>query len=299
MPGPTRLWLLVLWLIVLCVGNGLSSHAQVMPPIQPIITDITISNVRDNTFTVSWITDQLAAGEVRYGTAPANLNHTAQDVRGVGMTDTHYVTVLGLAPNTVYYFDVASSGTVNNNGGAHFTVTTGPVLGLPAADTVYGLVYRQDWVTLSVGSIVYITLFDNNGSGSSGQAATLSSLVDSSGYWFANLGSARRTNLGGYFTYSSSGDGLILTTQGGFDGAVRRTTDTGADSPAPNLVQRSGRFDFMAPVGVGIEDVQAEATCWRQPLSASCPAAYDTDSDGDFDIVDTMRVAASWGCVTP
>ena len=51
--------------------------------------------------------------------------------------------------------------------------------------------------------IVYITLFDDDGSGSSGQAAELSSLVDSSGYWYANLGNARTADLSGYFNYSA------------------------------------------------------------------------------------------------
>ena len=78
------------------------------------------------------------------GASPANLTQIAQDVRGVSTTDdTHYVAVMGLTPGALYYFDVASSGTVNNCG-AHFTLTIGPVLGLPASDTVYGLVYKQD-----------------------------------------------------------------------------------------------------------------------------------------------------------
>ena len=297
----TKRWrLLILMMAVLGMCLSPSGHAQATLAPDLVISEVRISNVRDNTFTVSWITDQVATGEVRYGTSPGSLTQIAYDVRGVSATDdTHYVAVLGLTPSTLYYFDVASSGTVNNNGGAHFTVTTGPVLGLPASDTIYGLVYKQDWTTLSAGSLVYITLFDNNGTGSSGQAAELSSLVDSSGFWFTNLGSARRANLAGYFIYSSSGDGVELTTQGGSDGTVRRTIGTDYDSPAPNLVQGAGRFDFVAPAGVGVEDIQAEATCWHQPQSASCPASYDTDGDGDFDMVDIMRVAASWGCVTP
>ena len=65
---------------------------------------------------------------------------------------------------------------------------------------------------MSAGSIIYITLFDNNGVGSSGQAAELSSLVDSSGFWFTNLGSARLAD-GSVFAYSPSGDLMTLTLQ--------------------------------------------------------------------------------------
>ena len=52
----------------------------------------------------------------------------------------------------------------------------------PSLDTIYGQVFKSAGTTVAKGTIVYITLFDDDGSGSLGQAAGLSSLVDSSGY---------------------------------------------------------------------------------------------------------------------
>ena len=124
--------------------------------------------MRDTSFSVSWTTNQLTTGEVHYGTDPANLDQTAQDDRGASTSDdTHYVTLLGLAPETTYYFDVVSDGTVDDNTGHHYSVTTGPTLGVPASDTIYGRVFESDGITPAEGAIAYITLRDADGVGKS------------------------------------------------------------------------------------------------------------------------------------
>jgi len=212
------------------------------------ISEVRVTNVRDTTFTVSWVTDQAATGEVHYGTDSVNLNHIVSDDRGAATSDDiHYVTLLGLLPDTLYYFDVVSVGTTNDNGGAHYgirgasarqdrvlhTVTTGRTLDSPPpSDTIYGQVLEEDGVSNSFGltpaegTIVYIDLLDDDGSGSPGQAAALSSLADSDGYWHVGLGSARTADLGNYFSYSASGDRVQLTAQGAGDGTASETVDT-------------------------------------------------------------------------
>jgi YVTN family beta-propeller protein len=224
---------MALWLI----GSAFGLVPVVASAPDVIISEVRVTSVRDTTFNVSWVTDQLATGEVHYGTDPANLDQIAYDDRGAETSDdTHYVTLVGLPSNTAYYFDVVSDGTTDDNGGAHYTVTTGPTLGLPASDTIYGQVSKADGTTPAEGTIVYITLFDDDGSGSSGQAAELSSLVDSSGYWYANLGNARTADLSGYFDYSAGGDGVALAAQGAGDGTAGQTVDTADDSPATPMV---------------------------------------------------------------
>jgi len=200
-----------------------------------------ITNIRDTTFTVSWITNSPSTGFVRYGTSPDNLNRIAYDVRGGGVSDdTHYVTISGLVPNTTYYFDVHSGSIVDDNHGQHYRVTTGPTLDLRTSDAVYGRVLRTDGRTPAEGTIVYVTLQDADGSGTSGSAAVLSSLVDRNGYWYVDLGNARTSDLSSYFLYSSSGDRLHLEAEGAGDGTAALTVDTGNDSPAPDMVLRTG-----------------------------------------------------------
>ncbi|MBC8422446.1 MAG: right-handed parallel beta-helix repeat-containing protein, partial [Chloroflexi bacterium] len=155
------------------------------------ISEVRVTNVRDTSFTVSWITDIPSDGHANYGTDPATLDQIAYDARGTGARDdTHYVTIADLSPSTTYYFDVVSGSTTDDNGGAHYVVITGPTLGLPTVDTIYGQVFKEDETTPAEGTIVYITLRDKDGNGSSGEAALLSALVDGDGWWSTNLGNA-------------------------------------------------------------------------------------------------------------
>ncbi|MBC8422391.1 MAG: fibronectin type III domain-containing protein, partial [Chloroflexi bacterium] len=237
------------------------------------ISEVRMTNVRDTSFTVSWVTDHLVTGEVHYGTDPANLNQTAYDDRGAATSDdTHYVTLTGLTPNAPYYFDVVSDGTTDDNGGAHYSVATGPTLSLPSSDTVYGQVFKADGTTPAEGAIVYIELFDNNGTGSSGQAAFLSALVEGSGYWFTNLGNARTADLSGYFSYSASGDGVDLTAQGAADGTANQTVDTANDSPAPDMVLTGAPGPTVTPTTTHTPTTSPSSRRWVQ-VSVGGPSA--------------------------
>jgi len=268
-----------------------------------IIYEVQVANVRDTSFSVSWTTNQSATGEVHYGTDQANLDQTAYDDRGASTSDdTHHVTLLSLLPNTTYYFDVLSGGTVDDNNGHHYSVTTGPTIGLPASDTIYGQVFKSDGTTPAEGIIVYITLKDNNGLGSSGQAAKLSTLVDSSAYWYTNLGNARTADLSAYFEYSASGDKVMLLAQGAAEGCAIRTVDTNADTPAADMIL-SGCYlpgDLDCDGDVDIDDVMIVANRWRCRCGDGCyDSRYDIDRDCDIDVVDIMKVVVHWGKTCP
>lgn len=194
--------------------------------------------MRDVSFTVSWLTDLDAPGEVHYGTDPNNLNQTASDLRGAMTSEqTHYVRVENILPNTTYYFDVVSGNTTDNNNGSHYSLTTGDTLGVPSSDTIYGPVLQADGSTPAIGSLVYITLEDNNGTGSPAQAAPLSALVtDQNGLWYTNLGNVRSADLSSYFNYSAAGDKLHLEAQRAPDQVGCITVDTADDTPAADIV---------------------------------------------------------------
>lgn len=202
---------------------------------------IKLSNVRDTTFNVSWITRTPQSGYIKYGINPNNLNNVCYDDRGEGtVDDTHYVTIKNLSPNTLYYFNVISGGRTYDKGGRHFTCTTGPTIGLPGSKTIYGQVFKKDGSNAD-GTIVYVTIKDKDGAGSSGSSAEMSCLV-SSGYWTVNLGNTRTKDLNGYFGYSSSGDELILFAQGGNDGVDIKSVDTGTQLPIPALRLKGGHL---------------------------------------------------------
>ncbi|MGB0384698.1 MAG: M36 family metallopeptidase [Ardenticatenaceae bacterium] len=206
----------------------------------PVISDVRTSNLRDVSFTVSWLTDAASSGYIRYGTDPNNLSQSAQDVRGPATSDeTHYVLLDNLAPNTTYYFDVLSGSAIDDNAGAHYTITTGATLGVPGTDTVYGNVFRADGTTPANGTLVYITLNNNDENGSTGQSAPLSALVQD-GVWNVNLGNVRIADLSTYFSYSASGDQLRLEAYGAANSTACQSVDTAQDQPASAMVLDNG-----------------------------------------------------------
>ena len=130
-----------------------------------------------------------------------------------------------------------SGATVDNNGDAHYSQSTGPELGPPNVDTVYGRVYKQNGTTFAGGAVVYLLLRDNNGQGSPGSAGALSVLVQGSdGYWFLNLAEARTSDLASNFSYSSSGDSVDIFVEGAGDCTATLTVDTAADSPVQDII---------------------------------------------------------------
>ncbi|MGB0384626.1 MAG: FG-GAP-like repeat-containing protein [Ardenticatenaceae bacterium] len=210
------------------------------PPNEIIISEVRTSNVRDISFTVSWLTNATMAGHIRYGSDPNALNQSAYDTRGVNTADeTHYVVLNSLSANTTYYFDVVSADVTDDNNGAHYMVTTAPILDLPTSDLIFGQVKKADGATPAEGTLVYISLQDGDQVGSSGSAAPLSALVDDGGFWNLNLGDARIADLSSFFQYAASGDLLRLDAQGGSEGSGCLRVDTANDEPASDIVLNS------------------------------------------------------------
>ncbi len=198
-------------------GNRIVPVAnQFEPP--PAIRSIRVANVRDTSFTVSWVTDVSATGAIRWGlddgTAPANV---APDRRGASGTFTvHLATVSGLAPSTRYRFDVTSGPTTDTNGGAHYLVTTGPTLAsVPSPDQSRGTVSRRDG-TVPDGVLVHLTA-----SGTSGTSAPLVALVTAAEVreWAANLGNLRTASLDAAFPVTDATI-VAITADGGADGTA-------------------------------------------------------------------------------
>jgi len=202
----------------------------------PAMINPVISNITDTSFVVSWTTSSSQTGYISYGTAPAVLNMNSYDKRGTGISSTtHYIVVSGLSPLTTYYFDIICGGTIFNNNGNHFSITTGPTLGLPSPDNVFGQVYKPGGTIYAEGTIVYLTIKDNDGSGSPGQSQKLSSIVDENGYWVVNLSTARFQDLSGYFIYSST-DIIEINADGAVDGTSNKSINVKNAKPSPVMI---------------------------------------------------------------
>ena len=144
-----------------------------------------------------------------------------------------------------YYFEVVSGATVDDSKGSCYQATTGPTLELPVSDSIYGRVFESDGITPAEGAIVYVTLRDADGLGSSGEARVMSALVDADGWWQANLGNARLADGTGHFTYSAAGDAVVLVVRGVYGGFVSRTLGTGDLGSAAQLGLAKQRRPYL------------------------------------------------------
>jgi hypothetical protein len=116
----------------------------------------------------------------------------------------------------MYYFDTVSDATTDNNGGAHYSVTTGPNIAdlPPTPRTVGGYVYYNGTTTGVPNAIVYLTVVH------SGQESQLVAVrTNAAGLWSYLLANLRTADFSSYFfpTYTVD-DPINVTAQAGFDG---------------------------------------------------------------------------------
>ncbi len=71
--------------------------------IPPVITDISVINLANNSAKVTWITDEFADSVLKYGVNSTAYTETCIDVLFV---KDHKITLTGLSPDTTYYFVV-------------------------------------------------------------------------------------------------------------------------------------------------------------------------------------------------
>jgi hypothetical protein len=169
---------------------------------------VKVTNVKDDSFTVSFVTDESTTAFIKYGTEANSLKLQAGDDRdqlsgSVNPSTTHYITVRDLQPSKAYYYTLGTgSSSKFDNNGAPFTVQTTKKIGTPPlSKTIYGNISSENGTPAS-GAIVYIKV---------GDAGELSALVKESGSWALPLSNARN---GDSFAAITDTDQLNISVQG-------------------------------------------------------------------------------------
>jgi hypothetical protein len=84
-----------------------------------------ITSLGKDHFTLSWITSREVQSQINYGVEGDLLDKVAFDDRGADTVDVnHIVTVGNLLSGTTYWYDIKSNGTVDDNCGKHYWITT-------------------------------------------------------------------------------------------------------------------------------------------------------------------------------
>ena len=116
----------------------------------PVISDVQATGISATSVTITWTTDEDSTSVVNYGTNPALLNTEAD----TSLVTTHSVALTGLAPDTIYYFEVESTdGSGNtvkdNDDGIYYTFTT-----FPAADTTAPIIQNVEAIPEVYGATI-------------------------------------------------------------------------------------------------------------------------------------------------
>ncbi len=191
------------------------------------------TNVKEDSFTVSWISDTKVTGFIRYGEEKGSLNRTLSDDRdqlsgSSEMYTTHYITVKGLKPNTKYYVKLGSGSKTYGSSGTEepYEIKTGGVIAeKPEVDVINGKVLLSSGQS-APGVIVYVDIPGG---------APLSSLTRTTGAWTLTLSLVRTVDLAGYLGYNKETEVLSILAQGADLGTATATVTTNNDTPVPDI----------------------------------------------------------------
>lgn len=201
---------------------------------------VKITNIADNGFSISWITDAQTSGLVKYGATSGDLSFSAADDRDqlsgkTGNFFIHHITLKNLKPATVYHFKIISGESAFDNNSQPYQVTTGSTISIPPPpnDIAYGTIVEQNG-SPAEGVVVYLVLANAN---------TLSTLTKSSGSWVIPLSIARSSDLSSYASYDRDASIEEIFAQGANLGTATAVSTTKYDSPLPNITLGQS-FDF-------------------------------------------------------
>lgn len=281
---PTILGLLVL-MGGIVAGVILVQKKKPKVPVEKITPrKIRITNVSDNKFTISWVTNTPTKGKVIWGKVGEKLEKEALDERDVFKAKpeaylTHYVTVNGLQPKTKYAFNIVSEGKSFDNNGSFYTVETGPVISAkPEAETIYGQIELEEGRPAE-GTIVYAEIAG---------ATPVSTLVKNSGSWTITLSTVRTTDLSKYISYDPEATMIKLLVEGGKKQSKIKVSLLNA-KPTPKIVLGKN-YSFLAKEET---PTNSQTTTTIPEASESGNIAQKTETPKVFNIEPLAESSAS------
>lgn len=193
---------------------------------------VKITNLTENSFVVSWVTEEPTIGFIKFGETAVALSVTAIDDRdqltgASGEYRTHYISIQNLKPTTKYYFKLGSEKNqlYDDNGKAFELTTPTPAGNPPPADTAYGTVITSA-NTPAEGAIVYLSLEN---------ATPISALVKQNGNWAANLSTARTSTLSQYASYDAKTARIDILVQPGTGDPAKVVALMANHQPIPTI----------------------------------------------------------------
>ncbi len=199
--------------------------------------NITITNISDTSFTISYITDENLTGTINYGKDPSVGTFEIEDLDREKSVVTpriiHSTTLNKLTPNTKYFFVINSGQTTYLNNNAAFEIQTPQAISstFPKQNPITGKVIVPNTNIPSV-TIAYLTIKG---------AQTLSTLVKPDGLFIFDLDSLRSEDLSTFYTVDKDANIKITFVNDFFTSRVLSTYSE--SNPLPTITL-SNNYDF-------------------------------------------------------
>ena len=216
----------VILLVGIVVGIALiqrQQSVQTSASVEKAPYNVTISNIQDDSFTVTWTTDIPTVGFLLWGEG-SNPVTPAQSIGG-GAKEVHMVKVKSLEPSTEYVFTITSGGNEYRDNGKPWIVTTGPDLGMPANSRVIsGMLETKDGQPAPHALVTV----------SSADMTPLTAITTSTGSWVIPLSLARTPDLTSFAQLNDSK--LDITVLTGNQGKATAVVNANVNVALPAIV---------------------------------------------------------------
>ncbi|HET7099218.1 MAG TPA: fibronectin type III domain-containing protein [Patescibacteria group bacterium] len=189
-------------------------------------TDIRVSNISDNSATISWTTDKESLNFISWGESANSLPKIEKETEADQKFVTHSITLTGLTPGKKFFYKINSDGTNYDNKGIAWEVSTGPTLNVNQnTNTVSGAVINASGLPAK-RALVYMTI---NG-------YLLSTLTSDNGNYVFQIGNTRTTDLLSYAQIDPAQTLLEISVVGGVDGVSTAKVFPQSAHPVPTII---------------------------------------------------------------
>lgn len=237
--------------------------------------DVRISNVTDDSFTVSWFTEKDTVGFVSWGKS-ASLGELARQIEG-SPKKIHSVTLENLSSGSNYYFVINSAGADFDNNGVPWSVSTGPALGSPpGTQLASGAVLKTDG-TPAGNVLVYIN---------SGTLAQMSTVTSANGTWTIPLSQARTKTQSAYASFEQNSVLDIFVQAAGVTSAAQVTALSA--NPVPNIILGL-THDFRNESGSNVNLPEADVNL-PEESTPSGPGALDISGEASAEVEEVVTL---------
>ena len=188
--------------------------------------DVRISNITDNSFTVSWTSTKDLAGFIAWGKSQSSLENIEGDEIGESGY-VHSVSIQGLNPSSTYYFKINSGGVDFDNNGVPWKVDLPQkISNQTSIKPISGVVLTATGDPASK-VLVYLNI---------GGANLLSTVTSDNGSWIITLSDLRSSDLSSPYSLDEKADIINISVQAGPMGTSSAQIYAQSARPAPPII---------------------------------------------------------------